>query len=1494
MNNTQDLPKATKKKASTPDKLSEPINDPAFEIYRFYQEKEISSLRKSYFNIVPQITEMLKKTISPTILGLLNVTITQMGPNYTPEDYLMTYKLILQIYDKMCMGNEKNREVALLKQLMKLTYINGPISEFVIPFRKTVDDLIIIGFFTTDPPGLKRQVTYFIDAIQETGYKNYLADYARDTTKSLPISLDSIIKNMNEYYETRREITNMSSKTAPLNTEATVFQPSINNYGTNSGSLSRNKPNTYSQTFKPYSGSYTNSDNKVDNNENNSVVERKRKTRYNPVRDKLCEVHGWCNHLTAYCREVMELKNNINNKRNQDQNPTDQDPSKKPKGVWMFCTINAFKSKHKSLSSHNPSANCLIMDCAAYANITFREDILKDIKNDKLELMSVNQTPFTSTKSGQLFPFGTVHIVPEVNTTIISLACISKSYHIEFDNTNELIAVYSKDRRHKIEFTLDPTDNLYKHDLDEDGNIISTEVTQSTAIQSINLINPAKEWTQEEYDIATLINGLHEGSGHACDEILIQTCKNGCINGLQDIKPSYFHLKNQILGKCLYCMEAHMPDITVSDPDKGDYKNPGRSVQADVAFMDYDDARMFPYLITTDMYSKFTLATKLESQSEDDISKALHELVIFYEHYGHTITTILHDNSKSILSCYNNGKFPKGLALILSSPGKHCHTVENSIGTIKPRTRSVLFGIPYKPPLGIIHHAINHVVFMMNNLCKTGKTKSPFEVFTNSKPKYSKIYQIPFGSIIEARINNSNNSNDTKKRANLCIYLGPTMFNYKSGKYVECDLEQNRFMIKETEDFTVVDYMLAIQMFGPNPNNASGKLYYRAIATAAQINKMNFGQSTPSYFGQNNSYYLPITTEVQSTITNVNRNTPTTTPTIIDTTAAISSFPAKLPNNNENKHWKRNTKRRLLPTSTPPPPPTPPITPPPITNDSNTIIAGEKPSSHNYSTRSKSIGNGYNYINHYSIKKALSINKEAADAGIDKELLNMINNKVIEPVHPTEYIRKNSIRSFMFLRKKWDDDVEIMKGRLCADGSSLAKAAFPNEYYSPCVDFKTITTTLAMTNDPKYERKVYDVKEAFTRALIGDREVFMTIEPEVTKRLVNKQQAPSHWKDYPEKGVLYVQLKKALYGLPESSLLWYNTVNRVLERNGFTRCQEDYCLYKKEDSTGDILICIHIDDFLITSSSKSLTESTKTALEAEFGKLKEKSGDDLLYLGFRIIKKKNCIVLDQTHYWDKLIEEYKAYSLKEYQTPCDPSILTDIKDSPPGTPEEVSMYRSLVAKIMYGAKLRPDILYSISVLATKSSNPLKCHWESLLRLLGYIKRTAKFNMTFLPLSNHTIRMYSDASHGSHSDAKGHTGYLVFLGDDQACLCARSVKQRIVTASSYDAELVAIDDGTKAVEKIYNTMKFINPSSSPKIILYTDSLPAITTIAKLQPCGERTKSINHRIEFIKQTVADYKMCMTHCHTEEMIADVLTKSLPTHAFKEFGRAMLNFLD
>ena len=128
---------------------------------------------------------------------------------------------------------------------------------------------------------------------------------------------------------------------------------------------------------------------------------------------------------------------------------------------------------------------------------------------------------------------------------------------------------------------------------------------------------------------------------------------------------------------------------------------------------------------------------------------------------------------------------------------------------------------------------------------------------------------------------------------------------------------------------------------------------------------------------------------------------------------------------------------------------------------------------------------------------------------------------------------------------------------------------------------------------------------------------------------------------------------------------------------------------------------------------------------------------------------------------------------------------------------------------------------------------------------------------------------------------------MFLG--QALVFAASRKQKCVTKSPTDSELVALSDNIAFVELFAEFLSFIDNKPIVPPTIYEDCT-AVIMLAKDGGGVARTKHLRVRIELTKQALQEQKFLLKYVNTKQMVADGLTKVLEGDAFIKFADKLL----
>jgi hypothetical protein len=191
---------------------------------------------------------------------------------------------------------------------------------------------------------------------------------------------------------------------------------------------------------------------------------------------------------------------------------------------------------------------------------------------------------------------------------------------------------------------------------------------------------------------------------------------------------------------------------------------------------------------------------------------------------------------------------------------------------------------------------------------------------------------------------------------------------------------------------------------------------------------------------------------------------------------------------------------------------------------------------------------------------------------------------------------------------------------------------------------------------------------------------------------------------------------------------------------------------------------------------------------------------------------------------------------------------------------------------------RPDISYTVGLLACFNSNPGEAHWKAVKHLMRYIKSTLDFCLTYSKSASlpHPFIVYTDADHGGCADSgKSTGGYLVMMS---GCPVSwRSKLQTTVSLSTTEAEYVAgVEAGKelKWVRHLLSELRF--PASGPSPLLM-DNQSAIA-VSKNPEHHSRMKHLDLADYWLRDKVAKGSIRVEYVPTQDQLADILTKALP----------------
>ena len=525
-----------------------------------------------------------------------------------------------------------------------------------------------------------------------------------------------------------------------------------------------------------------------------------------------------------------------------------------------------------------------------------------------------------------------------------------------------------------------------------------------------------------------------------------------------------------------------------------------------------------------------------------------------------------------------------------------------------------------------------------------------------------------------------------------------------------------------------------------------------------------------------------------------------------------------------------------------------------------------------------------------SFKKGIQkYGKRAIDAAM-KELQQMLKQGVWSKVRKRDLAKIDwsmVITSFMFLKEKFfpDGSFDKLKMRLVGGGHKQNKLDY-DDISSPTVLLTTVLIILVIAIRRRYVVVTTDIAGAYLNARIKNQNLYMRIDSTLAAILVDLDES---YKDYLlDDGSLIVKLEKALYGCIESAKLWYELLAETLVEYGLIRSNYDPCLFY--DLSRNIYVTIYVDDILIAAEKDEEVRRLLKYLEDKFKTITINEGRVISYLGMNIHLdyENEQVKITMDKYVDDVLQICGAEG--NAMTPALSDLFQVDLKSPLLSGEEKEHFHSMVAKLLYLAKrVRPDILTTISFLATRVREPTVQDLGKLQRVCRYIRRT-KDKCVILKASGDVVA-YVDASHAVHGkDGRSHTGVYVTLGSGP--IFVRSTKQKLTTKSSTEAELVALSDALPMILWVRELLIELGYMGKDKAVeIMEDNMSTIALVKRGSPSGESTRHINIRYFFITDRVHNKEIIITYCPTKSQLADYFTKPLVGAAHHDMVDLVMN---
>ena len=1137
-------------------------------------------------------------------------------------------------------------------------------------------------------------------------------------------------------------------------------------------------------------------------------------------------------HTADTCGRALELAPAAVEKfqawrKDNPKKPTKNEKKGTANHVAVICECH--EKREAMITSYQPDDVIdLIYDTASDATTVNRRDLL--IGAEKTNLVLEGFVPGSTTKAswkGGLNRDFPPAVFVDTKYSLLSDEAVSESFDKEFIGKNKNgIALTNFASGNRYEFIRDrsiwPDGMMHCVMPVSVFRAMNTTMYQPPSVPEPPLLSAAED------EAVKTAECLHWKLDHPSDDALCRTIAaspGAFACRCEDVK-----LMRKVRGPCPSCAQGKMASHPQLPSTKSKDYEVGEAAAGDVMFLENAKGGTDPALLMVDLTSRCMLGYVVEGRTTFHIKGAFDKVMSAYQEHGYKLKVLKFDRESAVVSLCDHLR-ASGITPKLNAAGQKVGEAEVSIRIIKDRMRSTYYGIRQKynyllPKLFFKDLFIDSIK-TQNLIVRYGESKCPREFFTGSKLDPLRDLRADFGEIVLCHRPKEGAFRGMEPKAEWGIVLDRSIngtgvikvYNIEAKSYAH-RLKFIRAVVPESilSLIAKVDYVPGVAFEdGPSPQDL---LYIGPRAEIVESNASSDVVESPA----------PVSTTAT-----------TAAEEVVDEEVVVSDA--------------RNVS---------------------FIGDVSAVPIPAAPS-HPYNLRQRQKANATRSIIK-GFKKAQALRPDAAQAAMKVELEQVLKKKVFHGVHyhdVPKQERKLILNSMENVTEKFLPSGEFVKNkaRLLARGDQQ-RDDYVGETSSPVARVETIFMLACIAIQREYIVFSIDFVGAYLNTPRPDsvKHKYMFLNKEVSELLCSIDDT---WVQYLQKdGRILVMMDKLLYGYKEAGFYWHQLLMGMFLNDGFVKCHGDPCLVRKVNGKGEIFVTINTDDCFVAVSSVELKNELIKLCRDTFEEITLQEGDTIPHLGmtFMFDRVGKVVEVEQRGHVEQLLRKRDIKKASPY-----PSSLSEFANPVATTPEnavEKSKYLSLIMDIMYIAKRTyPELLPASSYLASRVNVANTLDWEVAISLLEYVNHDHETHkMIFRPTSLDVVGC-SDASYACHDDGKSRTGGCA--GFPGAFFIFVSSKQTIVTKSSTEAELVAINDVIDYLVWLKALLEEIEVVSGNAPVLFQDNRSAIMLSESGRGSFRRSKHIDVRYFYVYDLVKDGKLTLQWLGTKDLPADLLTK-------------------
>jgi hypothetical protein len=261
------------------------------------------------------------------------------------------------------------------------------------------------------------------------------------------------------------------------------------------------------------------------------------------------------------------------------------------------------------------------------------------------------------------------------------------------------------------------------------------------------------------------------------------------------------------------------------------------------------------------------------------------------------------------------------------------------------------------------------------------------------------------------------------------------------------------------------------------------------------------------------------------------------------------------------------------------------------------------------------------------------------------------------------------------------------------------------------------------------------------------------------------------------------------------------------------------------------------------------------------------------------------IQLTQCPYWGHVLGRFYLQNVTPWNTPLPVGLILDSSMSLKTNSEKKEMddkpYRSILRSVMWEQLATcPDLSFSVSFLACFQANPGIEHWRTLIHVMGYIKNTLDYGLTYLQDFDISPTAFVDVDYGGCKDTCWSTSRYVLIMTGGAVTWS-SKQQATAALFTIKVEYVTMSQCAQQISWMHSWLNEVKIKYLLPRLIGGNNHGAIASSKNTKDYG-KVKHIDIQHHYLQELIHSSTIILDQVSSADNLADLFTKLLSCTTF------------